>query len=323
MPSTTHNGITFSVSSEPMPSRRVEQRATTGSAMLTVEHNTSTVYETKMLEFEQAILGWSRKDPVNTDRLNRYYPLTWPLHTQGSLDALQLSLSPNNRTMKEVAVAPGAALPAGSGPVVNNTGQSWWPTAPREQYMCDFGPLPYSRFMTDAEAYSGGSPPKELGRFIKVYEQAVPREFRRPDYGFVTATNNNEVLQIGFVPFIQAEVIYTWFQVPYGDAVPWNTIESTYLKVNDNDFDGDELTVGYPAGTLLLTKTGPLDNWYYGPGGKRYVDVIYYFTYNPNGWNRYMLANGTYVNLYRKNVTPLTPPYLSADFTQLFNPGAL
>jgi hypothetical protein len=176
--------------------------------------------------------------------------------------------------------------------------------------------------MTDTEAYAGGSPPRELGRFIKLYEQAVPREFRRSDYGFVIEGTQQEVLQVGFIPFIQSEVIYTWYQVPYPDAVPWNTIESTYLKVNNAEFDGDELVVGYQQGTLLFTKSGPLDNWYYGPGGRRYVDVVYYFTRNIAGWNRYLRPDGTYVNLVRKNVPGNVPPYASADFTQLFNPGA-
>lgn len=322
-PTHTHNGVTFSVSSEPMPTRQIAAREQTGTATLYHTPSTSTVYETKMQEFEEAILGWSRPDPVNLGRLNRYYPLTWPLHAQGSMDALRLSLSSAGRTMKDnVAVNPGTALPAGSGPVVTNDGISWWPTSPRNQYQCEFGPLPYSRFMTDTEAYSGGSPPGELGRFIKVYEQAVPREFRRPDYGFVIQGTTQEVLQIGFVPFIQAEVIYTWYQVPYPSGIPWNTIEETYLKTNNANFDNDELSDGYLAGTLLLTKTGPLDAWYYGPGGRKYTDVVYYFTWNPGGWNRYMLADGSYVNLVRKNVPGNMPPYLSANFNLLFDPGA-
>jgi hypothetical protein len=320
MPTTTHNGVSFEVGSEPMPSREIGARETTGRAKL---HYTTTTsfYEDECNTFEKAILGYSIQDPVNADRLKRFYPLRWPYRNQGSLDALSLSLPSLGKVAKENVVSQST-----DGPVVNMAGYSYWPSAPRYHYECSFGSLPYTRFMTDAEAYAGPSPPRELGRFIRVYEQAVPREFRTPDFGFVRADKpDQEVLKVGFVPFIQAEVIYTWYQVPYPDCIPFLTIEDTYLKVNKFDFDYDFMSVGYPAGTLLLTKTGPLDNWYFGPGGLKYVDVVYYFTYNPVGWNKYRLADNKIVNLHRKNVVDSNgnpiPPYLSSDFKILFDPA--
>jgi hypothetical protein len=318
MPTTTHNGVSFEVGSEPMPSREIGTRETTGRAKL---HYTTTTsfYEDECNTFEKAILGYSTIDTVNSGRLKRYYPLRWPYRNQGSLDALSLSLPSLGKVAKENVVSQST-----DGPVVNMAGYSYWPSAPRYHYDCQFGSLPYTRFDTDAEAYTGPTPPRELGRFIRVYEQAVPREFRTPDYGFVRADKpDQEVLKVGFVPFIQAEVIYTWYQVPYPNGIPWQTIEDTYLKVNDDNFDGDENAEGYLEGTLLFTKTGPLDNWYFGPGGLKYVDVIYYFTYNPIGWNNYKLADNKIVQLYRKNAkdnngNPI-PPYQPAPFPDLFD----
>lgn len=301
---------------------------TSGAADLIYE-TSSTPDELQLDEFEEAILGWSRIDPlypVDPDcRLNRNFPLTWPYRSQGSLDCIKLDLKNQGRGAVEgEASFDGAAAKI---TYTNPAPYDWWPTTRRNIYSAEFGPLPYSRFLDDTDAYAGMNPPRELGRFIKVFEQPVPREFRRPDFGFVidgpvVSGRSNEVLQIGFIPFIQADVTYTWFQVPYPDAVPWATIEATYLTVNNANFDGDSLAIGYPAGTLLFSRVNAPDDWYWGPGGRKYVDLQYVFMWNPVGWNNYLKPDGTVVQLKRKNVEPPTPPYPSADFTQLFNPGA-
>lgn len=310
-PTTTFNGETFGVSSEPMPSRMVTGMETTGTARLM--YKTASPYETKMLDFEKAILGWTKQDPINLDRLNRFFPHTWPLHTQGACNAVRMRLASAGRVADPDNVGSGTSNPS----TVNNPStDSYWPTSPFNLYDTDYGPLNYSRFKTDAAAYSGGSPPKELGRCILVTEQPQARELRVPDYGFVRADNGQPVTQIGFVPFVQSQVTYYWRQVPYPSCVPSQTIEDMLLKVNNANFDGNEVDFGWPAGTLLLRNVVNPDAYYFGPGGNKYVDVIFVFDYNPGGWNYYLLPSGSYVQLYKKGT--IIPPYASADFTQLF-----
>ena len=296
---------------------------TSGSAVLMFD--AATPKESELDDIEKAILGWSQIDPgfpaPPTARLNRNFPLTWPYRSQGSLDCIGMDQIPEGRGPSDSeASRDGVAVKID---YENPSPYDWWSSTKKNHYACEFGPLPYSRFLDDTDAYAGMNPPRELGRFIKVFEQPVPREFRRPDFGFVTnEAVPKEVLQIGFVPFIQADVVYTWFQVPYPDAVPWDAINDAYLTVNATDFDTDELTLGYPAGTLLFSRINAPDNWYWGPGGIRYVDLEFVFIYNPIGWNYYLTPSGSYVQLKRKSVEPPTPPYPSSDFNQLFNPGA-
>lgn len=280
----------------------------------------SPTYEDSVQNFEQAILGWSRVNAINTDRLDRFFPLSVPNHVQGSCNAQMLTVASQNRTADPDGTPAGGINPSNFGEVSPN---AWWPVSPFNLYDCTFNQLPYSRFMTDAQAYASPSSPKELGRFIKVEEIPTAREFRRVDFGVqLDDANRTEILQVGFVPFIQSEVYYTFFQVPYPDGVPWNAIGNAYLTVNDSNFDAQFLTDFYLSGELLFTRVEKPDDFYFGPGGHKYVDLRYCFTWNIIGWNRVLRANGTYANLIRKNVTPPTPLYLTSDFRKLFTPGA-
>lgn len=326
----TWNSVPFLISGWPHPTRTVTQRGTTGKAQLVFASPLFTsgspkkyIDEFSLREFERAVMGWTQIDPVNPTRLNRNFPFPWPKEPNGALAVTELNLPNSGRgSLQQFAgdVTYGPTL-------TNLPPYDYWPGTPKNLYDATFGPLPWNRFLSDAVAYAGANAPKELGRYINVEEIYVPREFRRPDYGFVTddAFEKN-VLQVGFIPFIQAEVKYTWFQVPYSQAVPWVTIANTLLHVNSVLFDVPAVGIatgrGWPVGSLLFTRTGPLDNWYHGPGGQRYVNVEYNFTYSPYGWNNYVKADNTIVALKRKGVVPATPPYPSADFNQLFNPAA-
>jgi hypothetical protein len=329
----THNGKTFRVSGWPHPTREITQRGVVGSAQFVYDAPTYTsgaptpkyIDERDLQGFEEALIGWSREDPVNIGRLNRYQPFDWPRETKGALAVTAMKLPNEGRG----AMSEGGGAPTVGPTLTNLPPYDYWPGTPRNLYTATFTALPWIRFLDDTEAYAGVSPPRELGRYIKYDMIYVPREFRRPDYGFVTDTTPEQTaLQVGFVPFIQAEVKYIWYQVPYPEGIPYTTIYNTLLRTNATLFDGNAGDSGWNAGTLLFTRTGSLNDYYFGPGGRKYIDVEYNFTFAPYGWNFYitpvLYSSGfpVVVPLKRKGVSPATPPYALGDFTQLFNPGA-
>lgn len=326
IPTHTHNGVEFAVNGDVMPSEITEATGTAGSAQIiydlpiTGADTGEQDLEADMETMKAALLGWTRLDPSFTganSRLNRYYPLQWPGTTFGYRHASameRLGDKSGNKTNT------GGATSAIN---VSTTNRDWWPNRPRTFWNMKFTSLPYTRFATDAEAYASVFSQRELARFIRVREIPTPREYRLPDYGFELATPpHTPVGQIGFVPFITSDVLYTWYQVPYPDGVPWETIQDTYLRVNAVDFDSETGYTGWPAGTMLFEKVIEPDNWYFGPGGIKYVDIQYVFKYNFIGWNNYIMPNGTVIQLRRRNVTPNLPPYLSANFNLLFDPGS-
>lgn len=333
MATVTHNGKTFEVSSWPHPTRVANRKETYGSAQLIYDAPTYTsgspepkyVDERDLLGFEEAVLGWTRVNPTNPNRLNRNFPFSWPQMSDGSMVVSEVKLTNPGRGSS----SPGGGQPTVGPTLVNRTPYDYWPGTPKNIYDATFGRVPWTRFLTDEQAYDGVSPPKELGRYVLIDSIYTPREFRRPDYGFVTdEATPKDALQVGFVPFIQAEVKYVWYQVPWPDCVPIATIQILLLRVNSTTFDASDYSNGWTAGTLLFTRTSSLYDYYIGPGDRKYIDIEFNFTWIPTGWNNYITPQVTSlgfpvtVPLKRKNVTPATPPYSSGDFNFLFDPGA-
>jgi hypothetical protein len=109
------------------------------------------------------------------------------------------------------------------------------------------------------------------------------------------------------------EMPYIWEQVP---DPPWAAIAACEGCVNAATFDGARGWFSFTTGTVMCN--APLEKKRYRhASGRWYWRITYSFTWKPQGWNYFPVADGTYLAV-TFNGKPLYP---SADFTTLFQPG--
>lgn len=268
--------------------------------------------------FRSEILGYTTTDDVNPGRLKRHLPLQWPGTEVGechclSLEAVSFGNAPTGPNVDGFGVFVDEELDSGEWPV------SWGHVI----FRAEFGPLPFVRFLDDEDAYTSPNI-GELERYVRHEEVMTGREMRHPDYGVEVQEADatwSKTSQVGFVPVVEGEVTYTWYEVPYPDSVPVTAIAASLGKVNDAEFDNHSgFDANYKAETLLFYKTSPLDDWYWKNGAK-YVDIKFMFRTRQWGWNEAKRRDGT-IGATRKVVTatPLTTAdvYESANMKNLF-----
>lgn len=200
-----------------------------------------------------------------------------------------------------------------------------WPVQDWARYRLTFLRPNYNIFSDETLVSGYGG--KEQNRYCRLTRAYQPRERKTPSSGFVTAADatvtpphagGQVITEVGFIPDYQLEYTVTWVQVPE-NAVPENAIGAALAKVNLNAWTMPGTVYSFAAGTLLFKGPAAAFEKYQGADGGLYEDLAYVFTYQPNGWNKYRLNNGTYVPQVARGTT--TPPYASVDFDTLFVPG--
>lgn len=196
-----------------------------------------------------------------------------------------------------------------------------WPVQDWARYRLTFLRPKYKIFSDETLVADYSS--KEQNRYCSLSRGYQPRERKTPSQGFITTAEGAHpggqvVSVVGFIPDYQLEYVVTWAQVPES-AVPENAIGSAVTKVNSGSWTMPGTVYSFAAGTLLFKGPAAAFEKYQGADGGWYEDLAYVFTYQPNGWNKYRLNDGTYVPLALRPGT--TPPYSSVDFDTLFVPG--
>lgn len=135
----------------------------------------------------------------------------------------------------------------------------------------------------------------ELERFV-TREMSFNARSLTVDKGQVTFTEGPHVgrdlasngLQLIF-PTVALK--YTWWHVP---ELPFSAIITTIGKVNDRNFDGagNGAWPTWPAETLLCL--APEVTRHRNHTGQILYRIVYHFLYQPNGWNRFPDACGSF-----------------------------
>lgn len=209
-------------------------------------------------------------------------------------------------------------------------------------YKCTFMRLPY--FVMEDEDVDEENPSEgsELLRCVIRQRNNNVRELRIADEGFVEYDENAglpadpkvSIPVNGFIPMTEAEMIYTWFQVPF-DRVPRDVFDRNRLRVNKDDFDkvngSDEKR--WPAETMLFIDAKDIDVPYEGADGGLYVDPKLIFRLKVNyrteqddfvGHNHVYktngVAGGSFVKVVRRGTTDKFIYESSDEFDKLFTP---
>ena len=204
-----------------------------------------------------------------------------------------------------------------------------WPTAGFIIYQATFVSRNYP-IMTD-ELMLGMPRPDgiyELNRYVRKTWRVAPKERKVRGYTFVAdnpggtggIVDGTPIEDSGFFPLYEKEYVYTWLQVPFAVA-PLAQNDAILINVNYSAFDG------FAAGTMLFKGYAGELAPYVGPDENLYIDIPYLFGYRPQTWNKYPLwvqsqAGPVWVGLkVQGSSSGSSPPYSSADFSQLFKPG--
>lgn len=177
----------------------------------------------------------------------------------------------------------------------------------------------------------------ELSRYVTRQRTNNVRELRHPDHNFKPVGQDLVLYVNGFIPVVEAEIVYTWFQVPF-DKIPWTAINECRLKINDElfddswvfPFDGSDpyQRPGHEPETMLFVDVKGIDLPYAGSDGGLYADVQYLFRQkripNPEGdafgHNHFLNAAGDWVEAERRS-SPGKRVYETTDqFDALFAP---
>lgn len=217
-----------------------------------------------------------------------------------------------------------------------------------------------ARLLVAAGAYSG---PQELYRYIirsqtnYTKEQPIPAATNAGGFRVINdaepdVTKRKAIGQVGFRNRSFGEISYKWVRVPVGwpppvgyvvpdMSKPWppkvnpaaadptakkRTRDTLRGKVNDNWFDCGALE-GYCCAPGELLYIGYDDNnRYYDAAGDWVMDIIYKFRWCEGGWNLFLSASGTFLEVSADSVPGDSKaglstgrrPYESGDFETLF-----
>lgn len=194
---------------------------------------------------------------------------------------------------------------------------------------------------------------RELYRYVvrtrKTYsrEQPIPSATRAGGFKIIddaVEANRKPIGQCGFRVVGMADVQYKWVRVPVGWPPPLNFIPRVAAKpwppkfnpaaddptnnrrsrdsfkgtINHDWFDCGPLD-GYcwPPGELLYL--GFDDSYkYYDAAGDWVCDVVFSFKAKEGGWNKFLSANGEWVEVSLTGLSTGTRPYQTNNFNRLF-----
>jgi hypothetical protein len=206
---------------------------------------------------------------------------------------------------------------------------------------------------TVAGSYAGAI---ELYRYVirsrKTYSREQPIPAAGPAGGFKVIGTNRPIGQVGFRVVSMADVTYKWVRVPIGwppplgwvpvfdTDWPWppkvnptgSTLQAsggtstgglrardTYIGTINTDWFDVAAPDGYcfAPGTLLYTGYDD-SNRYYDAAGDWVCDVVYSFKFKEGGFNRFLDANGNWVEVSSDGTTSGQRPYQSNNLNNLF-----
>lgn len=198
---------------------------------------------------------------------------------------------------------------------IDDTLTGWWRTE-AAVYEVVFARPPW--IDTVADDVLDPAKPRELQRYIKIMKSWQAREKRQPDAGFETVEATPvTLLQVGFIPDLEIEYVFKWFQVPK-DAFPKTAVEDLLLKVNNAAWYNGR----FAAGTMHFKGTRGETDYYEGAGAADglFSDPEFVFAWRKTPWNKGIKADGSVFDLRRKGVSPDKAPYGTGDFDRLFTP---
>lgn len=285
-------------------------------------------------QFVKELVGYTTYSGGTPDRFQRSLPLAVPYRPD--LYASSVTLTAYGTYDDDNSFAP-LAYPAGhemTGSTATGKppfyvdpygagAEKFWPKWTHVCYRVVFTHKIYRNLKRDdqlSNTTAAGDCP-EFDRYVLKRDELNVRELRRPDVGFQTVEAKPQTIPIvGFVPSIEKELFYTWFEVPYEKA-PRTYYESTDILLHVNDAAWDN----YAAGTMLYVGAKDYEVPYRGPDGSLYVDPTLHFRFNPIGWNKILRRGGTIVDVVTKaadGVVGGLPPYATTDqFYRLFRPS--
>lgn len=169
-----------------------------------------------------------------------------------------------------------------------------WPTAEWVKYNCTFSHRPYE---LQTDTYIDSGPYAELARYVTRKRRWNYKERRINAYALEFVSDSSKVPVPSFVPFTASDIVYTWHMIP-NNAVDYAGLDAAVGKVNVESFDvaSEYLDRGiggpFAAGTLLFAGYAGEWNSYVMPNGKMANDISFLFKHNPNGWNKFLKADG-------------------------------
>lgn len=205
-----------------------------------------------------------------------------------------------------------------------DAGRDNWPYGGYIEYMVTYTAYPYA-IQIDADIDNGATIP-EFTRYIRKTTRSIPKERSLPALGFETCESPPQYIrEVGFVPFIETEIVYTWFEIPIA-LVPIAAIDACSGRTNSATFDG------YAAETVLFRGLAAPIEPYAGPSGELYTNLMYTMSYLSNGWNKLPMgvtSGGGDIIWTRvrergsaSGTDPGKPLYPKVAFAQLFKPSA-
>lgn len=280
-----------------------------------------------------------RRQPMSCPYAPNAYAVSMRLvaygHRPDSGDAADYTLEADTMNVLQ-GVDPGRVV----SPFHDPTIYDGWPVYHRAVYEVIYTRRPYAilsdQVLRDTAGVFDGM---ELARYVLRQKTVNVREMRMPDYNFVPEDGDETLVRVnGFIPTVESEYVFTWYQVPF-QKIPHAAIRECRMKINQSAFDqsltflGDGTPysrAGFPEGTMLFIDAQDIDVPYEGADGGLYCDVRYVFRHKENrrgdavcGHNHFLAANGEWVRVKRRGIDPPKYMYESTDqFDRLFTPGA-
>lgn len=307
-------------------------------------------------DFRAEIVGHTEYDPSAPYYLSRTLPLLCPYSDSAYAHSMQMvnyGRMPDRGTSVEDFDELVIAMNTANGVTNRNTAPAFfddpvfdlWFTTHYAIYAVQFVRVPWI-VVNNADllaAYSA-TPVKgmELDRYVIRRRVNNVRELRTADYNFQPVGTSNAINVNGFIPTVEAEIIYTWYQVPFLNA-PRTAINANRLKINSATFDNGKVfntdgttstRPGYEPETMLFVDCRGLDMPpYQGADGGLYYDLDYVFRFKRNiapdgttvvGHQHFLNAVGEWVKVERRPpATAGTFLYqTSSTFVDMFTPQA-
>ncbi len=303
-------------------------------------------------DFRREILGYSEYDPSTIYSLKRTVGIICPYTNDAyphTMTLMNYFRDPNGDSATtfdatvEIYNSINSVTVNGEKPALyDDPAISLWWQSHKAVYKVDYIRQPFI-IVDDAKlaAFSSGTYGCELDRYVTRQRANNVRELRTGEYNFQIAGTTTPVLVNGFTPSVEAEIIYTWFQVPFAN-IPRTTIDANRLKINSATFDngiiyypvgGSGTRPGFEAETMLFVDAKGIDLPYQGPDGGYYADIVYIFRLKRNyasdgttvvGHQHFLDATGNWVKVERRSPAP-AGTYLyktTPDFGKLFTPQA-
>jgi hypothetical protein len=203
----------------------------------------------------------------------------------------------------------------------NGPAQDW------ARYLLTFVRHKYSHFKDD-EIVVGGKFFEQL-RCTTLTRMPRPRErvvsgmgyeYQKLDGTWATITDERQ-----FIPDYQVDLTCSWLQIPV-ESEPTVAIAECLNAVNAKTIGLSDSGRVWDPGELLFKGLGKAIEQYADAADFLCVDLVYLFSFQPGGWNKYLVRDAAGAKSYRPvrirgGAGAGFPPYPSADFQRLFTPA--